>query len=57
VEGQDIDIAVVDDIQSQSEFHPYEAFVDVSGNSCIVFLCWVLADEQGLFWVIRGAIK
>jgi len=57
VEGQDIDIVVVNDIKSQSESHSCEVFVDISGNSCIVFLCWVLTNEQGLFWVIEGACQ
>jgi len=57
VEGQDIDVMVVDNIQSQSKFHLSKVFVDISGNSCIVFLCCVLADEQCPFWVIRGTIK
>jgi len=57
MEGQDIDVTVVDDIQSQSKSHPSKAFVDISSDSCIVLLCCILADEQCLFWVIRNAIK
>ena len=57
MEGQDIDVMVVDDIQSQSKSYPSKAFVDINGDSCIVFLCCVLADEQCLFWVIRSAIE
>jgi len=57
VEDQDVDIMVDDNIQLQSKSYPSKAFVDVSGDSCIVFLCCVLADEQCLFWVIRGAIE
>ena len=57
MEGQDVGVVVVDDIKLQSKSHPYKMFVDISGDSCIVFLCWVLTDEQGPFWVIRGAIK
>jgi len=34
---------VVDDIQLQSKSHFSKAFVDISGDSCIVFLCYVLA--------------
>jgi len=57
VESQDVDIIVVNDIKSQSESHSCKVFVDISGNSCIFFLCWVLTNEQGLFWVIEGACQ
>jgi len=57
MEGQNIDVTVVYDIQSQSESYLNKVFVDISGNSCIVFLCCVLADEQSPLWVARGAIK
>jgi len=49
IKGQDIDVAVVYNIQLQSESHPGKAFVDISSDSCIVFLCYVLADEQDPF--------
>ena len=57
MKGQDVDVVVVYDIQLQSESHPSKAFVDISGDSCIVFLCCVLADKQSLFWMARGAVE
>jgi len=53
MKSQDINVTVVYDIQSQSKSHPSKSFVDISGDSCIVFLCCVLADEQSPFWVAR----
>jgi len=52
MEDQDIDIVVVDDVKSQSKSYLYKVFIDVSGDSCIVFLCWIWTNEQGLFWMI-----
>jgi len=49
MEDQDIDIVVVDDVKSQSKSYLYKVFIDVSGDSCIVFLCWIWTNEQGLF--------
>jgi len=57
MKSQVVDVMVVYDIQSQSKSYPSKVFVDISGDSCIVFLCYVLADKQSLFWVARGAIE
>ena len=53
MKGQDIDVVVVYNIQSQSKSHPNKAFVDISGDSCIAFLCCFLLDKQSPFWVAR----
>jgi len=57
MEGQDVDVSVVYDIKLQSKSYPSKAFIDISSNSCIVFLCCVLVDKQSPFWMARGAVK
>jgi len=57
MKSQDIDVTVVYDIQLQSKSHSSKSFVDISSDSCIVFLCCVLADKQSLFWVARDVIE